>query len=783
MIQAPTHDLFVSYADADRDWVEGYLLDGLAQAGVRCHAETAFDLGVPLLSEFEEAVRESRRTLLVLSPAYLADDFGPIVELLAHEYGRETATWPVIPLVLRPVELPPRLRMLTGLDATEPQSWPGVLDRLRAALDPSAAAVAAPQPPACPYPGMAPFREADHDRFFAREREVEELIRCLAAENLLVVVGPSGSGKTSLVLAGLVPALRRCGLFPPGGWSVRVLRPGASPMAALAATLDSVPAPLSADAAAPVAEGGAPNRLLVVDQFEEVFTLARAEAGAFFAALQGLAAEPGRYVVLTVRADFYPDLMVPPFWDAIEEHRAEVTPLGEDGLRQAIVRPAEAAGVYVEAALVERLVADAAAEPGALPMVQQTLVLLWERLDRRFLSLAAYEALVLPRRAYGGAGDAREGDERTGLQVAIERHADAVLGDLSAERRAVARRLFLRLVQFGEGRADTRRRQRVADLRVPGDDPNAFEAVLRHLADGRLLTLGGAEGSAERTVDLAHEALIGGWRRLQKWVAERRTAEQTRRHLEAKAVEWARLGRHGGLLDDVELREAEVWLGGPDAAALGASEDLRALVRASATAAAGRERARYLGQAAGGAVGAGFGFGLAFALAYWSSQSERYWSGQPYRGAGELLLVFNSIFPVGTLVGFGIGLGLWRWRTDRLRGALAAALIGAGTGGAAYALFRFLGYNDALTPARWATGALLGAGLGIGAGLTEGRRQRLIGITAGGVVAAALTLGTGRDLGSAGVTLVAGLALGGLTGLGFVATAVTDRSGRPVPAA
>src|SRR5262245_50569612 len=110
---APTpYDLFVSYADADRAWVEGFLLDALADAGVRCHSEAAFALGVPRLLEFERAIQQSKRTLIVLSPAYLSDDFGRFTDLLMQSFGAESGTWPVIPLIITPVTLPPRLAML-----------------------------------------------------------------------------------------------------------------------------------------------------------------------------------------------------------------------------------------------------------------------------------------------------------------------------------------------------------------------------------------------------------------------------------------------------------------------------------------------------------------------------------------------------------------------------------------------------------------------------------------------------------------------------------------------
>src|SRR5205085_1939336 len=123
-------DVFVSYASADRRWVEGPLAGALDAAGLRWHSETAFQLGVPRLREFEHAVQHSRRVLLILSPDYLIDDEIQYTESLALAYGVEMHTWPVIPLVLRLVALPPRLAMLQGLDATDRASWLDVLHRL-----------------------------------------------------------------------------------------------------------------------------------------------------------------------------------------------------------------------------------------------------------------------------------------------------------------------------------------------------------------------------------------------------------------------------------------------------------------------------------------------------------------------------------------------------------------------------------------------------------------------------------------------------------------------------
>lgn len=576
MVQAAKYDLFISYADADRGWVNGYLLDALKQAGVRYHSEAAFALGTVRLLEFERAIQQSRRTLLVLSPAYIADCSEQFTASLAQCYGLDTATWPVIPLLLHAVELPPRLSVLVKLNATNPDEWEEAIERLCADLQrlvPSEL----PQP-ACPYPGMVPFSEEMSDRFFGRNEEVNELIERLRLHPFITVIGPSGSGKSSLVFAGLIPALRRSGLFGGGEWLVRTIRPGETPQKALKTALGGDPAnPALAVKETLATQLSAQRLLLVVDQFEEVFTLGFQEQEPFESALLRLVEASNCYLIVTVRADFYPELMSSSLWRKIQSHRLEVVPLDAAELREAVSRPAEDVGVFVESALLERLVTDAAGEPGVLPLIQETLVLLWEQVERRFLPMRAYEALVLPRKAYGVLGS----NKLTGLQVAIARRADAALAGLSEEQQAIARRIFLRLVQFGEGRADTRRQQSIDALSAVDDNFSLFNRTLRHLADSRLLTLSGFEGSSTK-VDIAHEALISGWPKLQQWITERREAEQTRRRLAAQAAEWVRLGKQsGGLLDQVELAEAHGWLNSPDAATLGYDQVLPELVEAS----------------------------------------------------------------------------------------------------------------------------------------------------------------------------------------------------------
>ena len=564
------YDVFVSYAQADREWVEGFLLDALEAAGVRVIAELAFQLGVPRLLEFERAVEQSSYVLLVLSPAYFAEQYAQFVDVLAQSHGLNSNRWRVLPLMLRPVDLPPRLRNLTRLDATQPTQHEGVVAQLCKTLQAPPPAPAPAAAPPCPYPGMLPFSESTSEYFYGREKEIAALLGKLRLHPFVAVIGPSGSGKSSLVQAGLLPALRNSGLFGPGEWLVRSVRPGTHPLAALTHALDvaspeefHLPTLLST-------EPGTTRLLLVVDQLEELFTQSGEEHAAFLDGLNALIELDDCYVVMTVRADFYSDLMTSTLWPQIEHHQMGLTPLDDESLRAAVAKPAERVGVFIEAALVERLVAHAAGEPGVLPFVQEILVRLWERLARRFLPLAAYETLA--------------GGQQNGLRGVMAQIADERLHQLLPPQQILARRILLRLVQFIEGRTYnyTRRQQPVSTLRAVDDDGTLLDQTLHYLADHRLLTLSSG-GNGERLVDISHEALLNSWPTLQRWIAERRDAEQTRRRLEGKAQEWVRFGRgEGGLLDATELAEAEAWLGGGEAAELGgAGQDLRAMIEAS----------------------------------------------------------------------------------------------------------------------------------------------------------------------------------------------------------
>ncbi len=432
----------------------------------------------------------------------------------------------------------------------------------------------------CPYPGVVPYSAEDASHFFGRESEIEQIVSLLHHQSLIMVIGPSGSGKSSLVYAGLLPELTRTRHFEEDYWLVRQMRPGSTPCDSLGRIFETnVERGLDIDIAAQLLGLNPPARrlLLLVDQFEEVFTQTeREETSRFFGALRDLRNLKDFTLVLTMRADFYPDLMNCPLWPIDVSQRIEVAPLRGVALRKAIKQPAANIGVQIEPDLIERLLVDAADEPGVLPMLQETMRLLWADMEDRVLTYAAYERLNYK------TGNGNDEETAKGLTAAIAMKADAALAELSPDQQTIARRFFLRLVQFGEGRADTRRQQPLSALRTTSDNPTLFESTLNHLTENRLLTQSGGNEREGSFVDIAHESLINGWARLRDWTLERREAEQVRRRLEAKVAEWKRLGRDtGGLLDKAQLPEAERWLDGPDASDLGASESLSEFVRVS----------------------------------------------------------------------------------------------------------------------------------------------------------------------------------------------------------
>ena len=355
-----------------------------------------------------------------------------------------------------------------------------------------------------PFKGLASFDVEDADLFFGRERLVAELVARLAGASLLGVVGPSGSGKSSAIRAGVMPAIRSGVLPGSEDWSVVLLRPGEHPFRALEEALSG-------------AGGTQVERLLlVVDQFEETFTVCadETERAAFVDALvETVSQRDGRVgAVLTLRADFYGRCAEDPrLADLLGSNNVLVGSMTPDEYRRAIELPAARVGVHVEPGLTEALVAEVVDEPGALPLLSTALLELWDRRDGRSIRLEAYL-------------------ETGGVRGAVSRLAEEVYGGFTPEQKAIARATLLRLAGTGEGDTVVRRRVSLAEFDAERNEDVA--RVVRVLTDRRLLTV------SEGVVEVAHEALLREWPRLRGWLEEDRAGRVLHTHLMDTAREW-----------------------------------------------------------------------------------------------------------------------------------------------------------------------------------------------------------------------------------------------------
>jgi WD40 repeat protein len=398
-----------------------------------------------------------------------------------------------------------------------------------------------------PYLGLATFEPEDAPRFFGRHWLIEELCGRLASHSLLAVFGASGSGKSSLLRAGVLPALQAGEASGAAKWRPVLFTPGGRPLEELAfqvANLTGVPAiPLhvaltgersGARLAVRQALAAVPSQtdrvLIVVDQFEEVFTLCSdaRERSRFLDCLLAATDSPRRHVrvVLGIRADFYSRCAeYPPLVAALRDRQVLVGPMDEADLRQVISQPAVQAGLSVEPSLVETILAEADGQPGVLPLVSHALLETWNRRVSGTLTLTGYR-------------------EAGGVREAVAQTAEHIHERLGSRDRRLLREIFLRLTTLGEGTEDTRRRVRRAELLgLAGDrDGQAVELLLTELTAARLVT------ADEDGVTVTHEALIRGWPRLRGWLSEDRALLRAYRRLTEAAAEWDHQGRDDGFL-------------------------------------------------------------------------------------------------------------------------------------------------------------------------------------------------------------------------------------------
>jgi basic membrane lipoprotein Med (substrate-binding protein (PBP1-ABC) superfamily)/DNA-binding SARP family transcriptional activator len=384
-------------------------------------------------------------------------------------------------------------------------------------------------PAANPYKGLLSFEADDAPSFFGRNALIADLLRAVSSsEQLVALVGASGSGKSSVIRAGLIPALAKGAIPGSDGWLIASMMPGAHPFAELEAALlrSTIGGPPSLSEQLQDPEAGIlrsvlrvlpderSHLVLVIDQFEELFTMVESDEvrDRFLSNLITAIDDPRRRlsVVITLRADFYAEpLRHPKFGARLGHGIINVTQLSAEELEVAAVEPAKHAGVEFEPSLLGQLIADVGNQPGALPLFQYALTELFDRRSGDSLLTSTYRAMG-------------------GIDGALQRRADDVFEDLSSDEQDAARQLLLRLVHVSEHGQRSRRRVEAREIASLGVDTVTMQATIAKLGRNRLLSFDSDRLSGAPTVEVAHESLLTAWSTLEGWIDESR--EDLRRH-------------------------------------------------------------------------------------------------------------------------------------------------------------------------------------------------------------------------------------------------------------
>jgi WD40 repeat protein len=415
----------------------------------------------------------------------------------------------------------------------------------------------------CPYKGLEFFdfnpEEAENAEdpkyFYGRTELTEKLWKKVRSSNFLAVLGASGSGKSSVVRAGLLYQLY-LGEEIRGSdrWKIyKPFTPGEHPLRSLEQVVG-----VKAEQLEPLIKAAAAERVvLVVDQFEEVFTQCRdeAERQQFFKCLIGAVERLGNKLclVLIMRDDFqhkcaeqhYAGLAT-----KIDQNLVRVKQMSQEELREAITKPAEQVELEIDRELVNLIIADVSDSPGDLPLLQYTLTQLWEKYRFKRLTLSQYN-----HPDFGG------------VKKALENHANQVYKSLSIEQQKAAKRIFWELTRLGEDEQtpNTRQQVRQQDLVNLQQSEVLVNQVVQRLATEKLVVTSEQEFEGKRVavVNIAHEALIRHWNLLREWLKENREALRTKQDIEDAAKEWRdnrKRGEEAYLLQGIRLAAAEDYL-------------------------------------------------------------------------------------------------------------------------------------------------------------------------------------------------------------------------------
>lgn len=410
----------------------------------------------------------------------------------------------------------------------------------------------------CPYIGLNAFNEEQGHLFYGRSELIGELLSQVNVNRLITAIGPSGSGKSSVVLAGLIPKLKKGELPGSDTWHyLPTIVPGSTPLIRLSRLFqpeDTDPTDWLLENIEAFRDNehhlthlvndkiGKPT-VLVIDQFEETFTLCQdqEEREAFIGNLLQLAnaREHRHLVILTMRADYESYLNKVPFFKSlVEQGEVRVAAMNASELHEAIEVPAESVGLKFEAGLIDELVREIVGEPAALPLLQFTLLQLWDNRERNRVTWEVYRRLG-------------------GVMKALANTADELYESLLPEEQTTARRIFLSIVRPSAGLEFTRRRVQRRLLHQSGEAQDRIDRVLEKLIEARLVRLTEGVNPEDDQIEVAHEALVRNWPRLGEWLEEAAVTLRQRQRLQHLAEQWARGDRDpDALIRGALLQEA-----------------------------------------------------------------------------------------------------------------------------------------------------------------------------------------------------------------------------------
>ena len=575
---------FLSYNSLDYEWVE-LAKKVLAERGVESFIDRE-DLpkGIPWPRALEETIGNVEAVAVFVGPHGFGRWQMREVWLALDLQSQRADSLPVVPVMLPSAERPSIFLLLNTWvlireKSADDPGWKQLADAVRPDAAPGARRTALE---VCPYRGLGAFREIDAPFFFGRENLSKRIVQKISSAGLVAVVGPSGSGKSSLVSAGVLPILRRQA-NPQPSWDIVTFTPGERPFHRLAASLVNLSTTASSDTdrlieskklgdAISTGEvliedyvdqllvlGGKSDRmLLVADQFEELFTMSSVDRSiqppdssvpikhtsdmqeSFAKAILRASRSKHITVLLTLRSDFYSHAITlsREFSDAVEFGLVNIGDMTPSELGQTITEPARLVGLTFESDLAQQIQNDVGTTRGNLPLLEFALSSLWERRESSRLTQDAYKSI--------GKVDG-----------AIANRAAAVYHELSDTEKRQTREIFTRLVRPGsseEGTEDSRQRANVAEFSLES------QAVIRRLADARLVVTGRDDASGTETVEVIHEALIRRWREVKIWLDEDREFLLWRQRLRAEVVQY-QVTQHdrGALLRGEVLAEAAAW--------------------------------------------------------------------------------------------------------------------------------------------------------------------------------------------------------------------------------